>query len=107
MLFLTKKSYEKDIYFDLPAPGLRQYLDFNSHGTHCAGIAAAVGDNGIGMTGANPMAYIMPVAVLQSNGTGDVATIIQGINYAKNNGADVLSMSFSHFKFMSKSMYCL
>lgn len=71
--------------------------DFNSHGTHCAGIAAAVGDNGVGMTGANPMAYIMPVAVLQSNGTGDVATIIQGINYAKNNGADVLSMSFGTY----------
>lgn len=73
--------------------------DFNSHGTHCAGIAAAVGDNGIGMTGANPMAYIMPVAVLQSNGTGDVATIIQGINYAKNNGADVISMSFGSYSY--------
>lgn len=71
--------------------------DFNSHGTHCAGIAAAVGDNGIGMTGANPMAYIMPIAVLQSNGTGDIATVIQGINYAKNNGADVLSMSFGTY----------
>lgn len=73
--------------------------DFNSHGTHCAGIAAAVGDNGIGMTGANPMAYIMPIVVLQSNGTGDVATIIQGINYAKNNGADVLSMSFGTYSY--------
>lgn len=73
--------------------------DFNSHGTHCAGIAAAVGDNGIGMTGANPKAYIMPIAVLQSNGTGDVATIIQGINYAKNNGADVLSMSFGTYSY--------
>lgn len=71
--------------------------DYNSHGTHCAGIAAAVGDNGMGMTGANPMAYIMPVAVLQSNGTGDIATVIQGINYAKNNGADVISMSFGTY----------
>ena len=73
--------------------------DWNSHGTHCAGIAAAVGDNGIGMTGANPKAYIMPIAVLQSNGTGDVATIIQGINYAKSNGADVLSMSFGSYSY--------
>ncbi|MCR5039922.1 MAG: S8 family serine peptidase [Bacteroidales bacterium] len=71
--------------------------DFNSHGTHCAGIAAAVGDNGIGITGANPNALIMPIAVLQSNGTGDIATVIQGINYAKNNGADVLSMSFGTY----------
>lgn len=73
--------------------------DWNSHGTHCAGIAAAVGDNGIGITGANPKAYIMPIAVLQSNGTGDVATIIQGINYAKNNGAEVLSMSFGSYNY--------
>ena len=73
--------------------------DWNSHGTHCAGIAAAVGDNGIGMTGANPKAYIMPIAVLQSNGTGDVATIIQGINYAKNNGANVISMSFGSYSY--------
>jgi subtilisin family serine protease len=71
--------------------------DYNSHGTHCAGIAAAVGDNGMGMTGANPMAYIMPVAVLQSNGTGDIATVIQGINYAKNNGANIISMSFGTY----------
>lgn len=52
--------------------------DNNGHGTHCAGIAAAVGGNGIGITGANPDAYIMPVTILQSNGTGDVATIIRG-----------------------------
>lgn len=71
--------------------------DFNSHGTHCAGIAAAVGDNNLGIAGANPKAYIMPIAVLQSNGSGDVATIIQGINYAKNNGANVLSMSFGSY----------
>ena len=68
--------------------------DFNSHGTHCAGIAAAVGGNGIGIVGANPDALIMPVAVLQSDGSGDVATIVRGINYAAQNGADIISMSF-------------
>lgn len=71
--------------------------DNNGHGTHCAGIAAAVGGNGIGITGANPDAYIMPVTILQSNGTGDVATIIRGIDYAVANGADVISMSFGGY----------
>lgn len=71
--------------------------DNNGHGTHCAGIAGAVGGNGIGLTGANPDAYIMPIAVLQSNGTGDVATIIKGIDYATANGADLLSMSFGTY----------
>lgn len=73
--------------------------DFNGHGTHCAGIAAAVGNNGIGITGANPDAYIMPIAVLQSNGSGDVATIIRGIDYAAANGADVISMSFGGYSY--------
>ena len=73
--------------------------DFNSHGTHCAGIAAAIGTNGIGITGANPQALIMPLAALQSNGTGDIATIIRAINYAARNGADVLSMSFGSYAY--------
>ena len=67
--------------------------DYNSHGTHCAGIAAAVGTNGKGVVGANPNAYIMPVTVMQSNGSGAISTIIEGIGYAKNNGADIISMS--------------
>lgn len=71
--------------------------DWNGHGTHCAGIAAAVGKNGIGVTGANPDALIMPVTVMQSDGTGDVATIIKGIDYATANGANVLSMSIGGY----------
>ena len=71
--------------------------DFNGHGTHCAGIAAAIGNNGIGITGANPDALIMPVTVMQSNGTGDVATIVKGIDYAAANGADVISMSIGSY----------
>ena len=71
--------------------------DFNGHGTHCAGIAAAVGNNGIGITGANPDALIMPITVMQSDGTGDVATIIKGIDYAAANGADVISMSLGGY----------
>ncbi|MBO6117084.1 MAG: S8 family serine peptidase [Bacteroidales bacterium] len=73
--------------------------DFNGHGTHCAGIAAAVGDNGIGVIGANPDALIMAVTVFQSGGSGDVATIIKGINYAAENGADIISMSFGGYAY--------
>lgn len=73
--------------------------DFNGHGTHCAGIAAAVGNNGIGITGANPDALIMPVTVMQSNGSGDVATIIKGIDYAAANNADVISMSIGSYMY--------
>lgn len=71
--------------------------DYNGHGTHCAGIAAARGYNGIGIIGANPDARIMALSVLQSNGTGDIATIIKAIDYAAANGADVLSMSLGTY----------
>ena len=71
--------------------------DWNGHGTHCAGIAAAVGENKIGITGANPDALIMPITVMQSDGTGDIATIIKGIDYAAANGADVISMSIGGY----------
>ena len=73
--------------------------DWNGHGTHCAGIAAAVKNNGKGITGANPDALIMPITVMQSDGTGDVATIIKGIDYAVANGADILSMSFGGYTY--------
>ena len=70
--------------------------DFNMHGTHVAGIAAAA-NNGIGIIGANPRALIMPISVMQSDGTGDVATIVKGINYAAQNGADVINMSLGTY----------
>lgn len=68
-------------------------MDGNGHGTHCAGIAAAVGGNGIGITGANPNAMILPIKVMGDDGTGDIATIVRGIDYAVASGANILSMS--------------
>lgn len=70
--------------------------DNNMHGTHVAGIAAAA-NNGIGIIGANPQALIMPVSVMQSDGTGDVATIIKGVDYAVANGATVLNLSLGTY----------
>lgn len=71
--------------------------DDNSHGTHCAGIAAAVGNNGIGIAGVNWNAKIMAIKVFQSSGKGDAATIASGVTYAANNGAKVISMSFGSY----------
>ena len=73
--------------------------DWNGHGTHCAGIAAAVADNGIGIVGANPDALIMPVTVLQSDGTGDVGTIIRGLEYCLTHQVDVISMSLGSYAY--------
>ncbi len=72
-------------------------MDDNRHGTHVAGIAAARGNNGIGIAGINWYAKIMPIKVFMSNGIGDAATISQGINYAAQNGATILNMSFGSY----------
>ena len=48
----------------------------------------------VGVVGANPFAYIMPVKVLNSDGSGDIATAARGIVYAAENGADIINMSF-------------
>ncbi len=69
-------------------------LDDNMHGTHVAGIAGAVGNNELGITGATWNVKLLPVKVFQSNGVGNATTIAQGIDYAAQNGATVINMSF-------------
>ena len=69
--------------------------DDQGHGTHCAGIAAAITNNGKGVAGMAPGCSIMPVKVLSSGGSGTYEWIVNGITYAANNGAHVLSMSLA------------
>src|SRR3954452_7520197 len=67
--------------------------DENGHGTHVAGIAAAVTDNGIGGAGTAPAAKVMPVRVLNADGSGEDPAVIAGIKYAADHGAKVINMS--------------
>ena len=68
-------------------------MDDHGHGTACAGIAAASGNNGIGIAGVNWNALIMPIKVLGSSGSGSNLAVSNGIVWAADNGADVLSLS--------------
>jgi len=67
--------------------------DDQGHGTSCAGIAAAKGNNSGGIAGVCWDCLIMPVKVLDSSGFGDDNGIANGIQWAADNGADVISMS--------------
>ena len=68
-------------------------LDEFGHGTFCAGIAGAITDNGIGMAGVCWNCKIMSVCVFKIEG-GHFLWWADGIKYAADNGADVISMSF-------------
>jgi serine protease len=77
--------------------------DENGHGTHVAGIAAAITNNGIGVAGTAPAAKIMPVRVLDASGSGDSDTVIAGIKFAADHGAKVINLSLGELPIVGQA----
>jgi len=75
--------------------------DVNGHGTHVAGIAAAVTDNGIGVAGLGYTATIMNVKVMGDSGTGTYGSLAAGITWAADNGAEIINMSLGAYVYSS------
>jgi hypothetical protein len=69
-------------------------MDEYNHGTHCAGTIGAVGNNRAGVVGVNWNVKLMAVRFLGPDGIGDISGAIAAINYAVENGADILSNSW-------------
>ena len=67
--------------------------DGNMHGTACASIAAGTSNNGMGVAGVCWDCSLMPVKVLSDGGFGDFDDIVNGVIWASDNGANVISMS--------------
>lgn len=70
-----------------------------SHGTILAGIIAATGNNNRGIAGVTWQAKIMPLKVLNDKGEGRVSDVIRAVDYATNNGADIINLSFVSFSY--------
>ncbi|MFA6004442.1 MAG: S8 family peptidase [Elusimicrobiota bacterium] len=68
------------------------YLDKNGHGTHVAGTIAAIRNNK-GVVGVAPRARLYAVRVLDADGSGSIAGIIDGLIWCANNGIQVANMS--------------
>src|SRR3954465_5608433 len=55
-------------------------MDANGHGTHCAGIIGAEGDNGVGIAGINWNVTIMPLKFLGRGGFGSTKNAFESIH---------------------------
>src|SRR3989344_878853 len=81
--------------------------DDNGHGTHVTGTIAQNTNNGTGTAGIAYNATIMPVKVLDRNGTGTYAAIAEGIIWAVDHGAQVVNLSLggpSHSKMLEDAV---
>lgn len=66
--------------------------DVNGHGTHVAGIVAAVSDNATGVAGTAPGVSVVPIKVIGAY-TGTTSDFIEGLEYAADLGVEVANMS--------------
>ncbi|TFH48749.1 MAG: S8 family peptidase [Bacteroidia bacterium] len=104
----TKKAWIIDTGIDMNHPDLnvsqtlgRTFVsrtttpeDDNGHGTHCAGIVAAI-DNAVGVVGVAAGALVVPVKVLDKRGSGAMSVIIAGVDFVTANAVagDAANMS--------------
>ncbi len=98
--FNTAEDKRADIVGDRPDNVNERYYGNNDvegpdaeHGTHVAGIIAAVRGNGIGMDGIATNVKIMSVRCVP-NGDERDKDVANAIRYAVDNGASVINMSF-------------
>ena len=73
-------------------------MDDNGHGTHCAGIIGAEGENNLGIAGVNWKVQIMPLKFMNAGGFGTTKDAIEAINYVidrKKAGVNVRIISAS------------
>lgn len=69
-------------------------MDTYSHGTHSAGIIAAEADNQRGVAGISSHARIMILRIINASGVATTADAVAAVNYASENGADVINISW-------------
>ncbi|MDW8320316.1 MAG: S8 family serine peptidase [Armatimonadota bacterium] len=84
---------DDDLGWDF-AYGDRDPMDDHGHGTACAGIIAAVGDNGQQMAGVAYRCRVMCVKIGLSNGYSYDSMFAPGVVYAADMGAKVQSISY-------------
>lgn len=83
------------------------YSDDHGHGTHVAGIIAALNNN-VGVVGVAPECQLYALKVLDKNGVAKWSTVAKAIDWAMSNKLNILNMSFgglSGSKAIEKAIY--
>ena len=75
--------------------------DGNGHGTACAGISAAEGNNSVGVAGICWDCLILPVKIMSDDGFGEDTEIADGVVWSSDNDADIISMSLGGGAYVS------
>lgn len=70
--------------------------DPEGHGTYVTGIAAAVGDNGVGIAGVAWRGAVMAIKYLGPSG-GTVADFLEAVDFARRRGVRVMNLSFGSY----------
>ncbi len=64
-----------------------------SHGTETAGLVGATSNNGLGVSSVSRGTKLLPLQVMDDNGSGYSDDVAQAIIYSIDQGADIISMS--------------
>ena len=97
-------GYVDDIYGIDTINGDSDPMDDHGHGTHCSGTIGGVGDNGIGVAGVCWTVQLMELKCFDASGSGNTASEIEAIEYARNMGANVISAPWGGYGY-SDALY--
>ena len=89
---VTDSKFAKSFIKEEPSPN-----DCSGHGTHVAGIAAAI-DNDLGVVGVSAGASVVPVKIMDCSNYSSTSIILSGVNHVGKYGlsGDVVNMSISN-----------
>ena len=91
-------GYVDDVFGIDAVSGSGDPMDNDGHGSHVAGIIAAVGDNGTGVSGVCWASSIMALRFIDSGGEGSLSDEIECINYAISKGAHIINGSYGDYE---------
>lgn len=73
-------------------------MDYNGHGTYCAGIIGARGDNSVGSTGVLWKTQIMPINASNQSGDFSFESFVRAISYAIEMKASIINASWGYYR---------